>query len=152
MKKITLAFISLLVLLGGFCTSGYSQAKKQVFVDKPFAQEFSVKYKVDDNSINLIKVGADRNGYIQVFSSAGLLRPRSGQFLFPGTLVKDNQYQPTSDKKISGLAVYKSHLIYVDDKAVFGNAWAGTIYSRHKMPEAKVFAAVNNFTFLCSEV
>lgn len=151
MKKITLAFISLIVLLGGFCTSGYSQAKKQVFVDKPFAQEFSVKYKVDDNSINLIKVGADRNGYIQVYSSAGLLRPRAGQFLFPGTLVKDNQYQPTSDKKISGLAVYKSHLIYVDDKAVFGNAWAGTIYSRHKMPEAKVFAAGNDFTFLVSD-
>lgn len=151
MKKITLAFISLLVLLGGFCTSGYSQAKKQVFVDKPFAQEFSVKYKVDDNSINLIKVGADRNGYIQVYSSAGLLRPRAGQFLFPGTLVRDNQYQPTSDKKISGLAVYKSHLIYVDDKAVFGNAWAGTIYSRHKMPEAKVFAAGNDFTFLVSD-
>ena len=151
MKKITLAFISLLVLLGGFCTSGYSQAKKQVFVDKPFAQEFSVKYKVDDNSINLIKVGADRNGYIQVYSSAGLLRPRAGQFLFPGTLVKDNQYQPTSDKKISGLAVYKSHLIYVDDKAVFGNAWAGILYSRHKMPEAKVFAAGNDFTFLVSD-
>lgn len=151
MKKITSAFISLLVLLGGFCTSGYSQAKKQVFVDKPFAQEFSVKYKVDDNSINLIKVGADRNGYIQVYSSAGLLRPRAGQFLFPGTLVKDNQYQPTSDKKISGLAVYKSHLIYVDDKAVFGNAWAGILYSRHKMPEAKVFAAGNDFTFLVSD-
>ncbi len=151
MKKITLAFISLLVLLGGFCTSGYSQAKKQVFVDKPFAQEFSVKYKVDDNSINLIKVGADRNGYIQVYSSAGLLRPACRAIFVPGTLVRDNQYQPTSDKKISGLAVYKSHLIYVDDKAVFGNAWAGTIYSRHKMPEAKVFAAGNDFTFLVSD-
>ena len=144
---------SVLFLILALChfSSGSAQEKKQVYADKPFPQEFSIKYKTDDNSISLLKVGADRNGYIQVFSTSGLLRPRAGQFLFPGTLTKDTQYKPVSDKKVAGLDVYKSHLMYVDDKAVFSNAWAGTVYSRHKMPGAKVFAADNDFTFLVSD-
>jgi hypothetical protein len=149
-NKIQFSFL-LVILAFSLCLPGYSQTKKQVHVDKPFTQEYSVKYKIEDNSVNLLKVAADRNGYIQVYSSAGLLRPRAGQFLFPGTLVKDVQYLPTSDKKVAGLDIYKSHLMYVDDKAVFSNAWAGTIYSRHKMPAAKLFAADNNFTFLVSD-
>jgi len=150
-NKVKISFLLVMVLALGLSMPGYTQAKKQVYVDKPYAQEYSIRYKIEDNSVNLLKVGADRNGYIQVYSSAGLLRPRAGQFLFPGTLVKDIQYLPTSDKKIADLDVYKSHLMYVDDKAVFSNAWAGTIYSRHKMPAAKVFAADNNFTFLVSD-
>ena len=150
-SKLKISLLFLLFLIFGISNSGISQTKKQVYADKPFGQEYSVKYKIEDSSVNLIKVGADRNGYVQVYSSAGLLRPRAGQFLFPGTLVKDIQYLPTSDKKISGMGVYQSQLMYVDDKAVFSNAWAGTIYSRHKMPEAKVFAVGNDFTFLVSD-
>jgi hypothetical protein len=131
--------------------TGHSQTKKQFYTDKLFDQEYSVKYKVEDNSIQLLKISADRNGYIQLYSSAGLLRPYAGQFLFPGTIVKDRQYRPTSDKKIAGLGLYKSQLMYVDNKAVFSNAWAGTIYVPHGMPEAKLFAGDNNFTFLVSD-
>jgi hypothetical protein len=151
MSNLKITFILLFTLLGGIPLAGYSQTKKQVYVDKPFIQEYSVKYKVENQSVTLFSVGADRNGYIQVYSSEGLLLPRSGQFLFPGTLVKDTQYRPTSDKKIAGLGIYKSHFMYVDNKAVFSNAWAGTVYSRHKMPEAKLFAGDNNFTFLVSD-
>ncbi len=141
----------MIILFGSISLTGYSQTKRQVYVDKPFEQEYSVKYIIEDSSVSLLKVCSDRNGYIQVFSSVGLLRPRAGQFLFPGTLVKDIQYQPTSDKKISALGIYKSQLMYLDNKAVFSNAWAGTIYSRHKMPEAKIFAAGTDFTFLISD-
>lgn len=151
MSKLKIAFFLLCLLLGGISLTGLAQTKKQVYVDKPFDQEYSVKYKLDDNSVVLKKIVADRNGYIQVFSSSGLLRPRAGQFLFPGTLVKDIQYKPTSDKKVSGIGVYKNNLMYVDNKAVFANAWAGTIYSRHKMPDAKIFAGDNNFNFLVSD-
>ncbi len=118
MSNLKITFILLFTLFGGIPLAGYSQAKKQVYVDKPFIQEYSVKYKVENPSVTLFSVGADRNGYIQVYSSEGLLRPRSGQFLFPGTLVKDTQYRPTSDKKIAGLGIYKSHFMYVDNKAV----------------------------------
>ena len=119
--------------------------------DTSFTQEFSIKYDFDNPQIELKKVAADRNGYIQVLSSHGLLRPRAGQFLFPGTLVKDIYYRPTSDKGIKDILTHSGQLVYIDDKAVFSNAWAGKLYSGHKIPEAKIFAAGNNHTFLISD-
>lgn len=119
--------------------------------DTPYTQEFSIKYDFENPRVELKKVASDRNGYIQVISSHGLLRPRDGQFLFPGTLVKDVQYQPTSDKGIKDVTVIKNQLVYIDDKAVLSNAWAGKLYSRHQLPEARIFAAGNDFTFLISD-
>ena len=107
--------------------------------DVSFTQEFSIKYEFDNSRVSLEKVAADRNGYIQILSSHGLLRPKAGQMLFPGTLVKDVQYRPTSDKGITDIDVYKNQLIYIDDEAVFSNAWAGKLYSRHNLPNAKLF-------------
>jgi hypothetical protein len=119
--------------------------------DTPFIQDYSIKYFIEADNLHLLNVASDRNGYIQVFSSAGLLRPRSGQFLFPGTLVRDVQYKPTSDKKIAGTGVYKNQLVYIDDQAVFSNAWAGRLFLKHGMPAACIFAGGNNFTFLISD-
>src|SRR5690606_5213443 len=84
-------------------------------------------------------------------SSKGLLRTRAGQFLFPGTLVTDIQDKPTSDKNIASIGTYENQLVYIDDKAVFSNAWAGELYSRHDMPGAKIFSGGNDFTFLISD-
>ena len=78
----------------------------------------------------LLRVVSDRNGYIQILSSKGLLRLRDGQFLFPGQIVKDVQDRQTSDKKIAGIGVYQDQLVYLDDKAVLSNAWAGKLYSQ----------------------
>ena len=119
--------------------------------DKPFVQEYSIKYNLENTGVELKKVAADRNGYIQVLSSHGLLRPRAGQFLFPGTLAKDVQYLPSSEKGIKDLAVVQNHLVYVDDEAVLSNAWAGNLFSRHQLPNARLFAAGSEFTFLVSD-
>lgn len=124
---------------------------KQCHEDNPFIQEYSVKYRTEDNETKLFKVVSDRNGYIQIMSSKGLLRPRDGQFLFPGTLVKDVQYKPTSDKKITDIIAYKNQLVYIDNKAVFSNAWAGTLYSRHNLDNAKIVDGDGDFTFLISD-
>ena len=62
-----------------------------VHQDQPYIQDYSIKYTVPDKNIQLSQVVSDRNGYIQVFSSKGLLRLRAGEFLFPGTLVADVQ-------------------------------------------------------------
>ena len=154
MRKLIVHVILILLvidLVPGITGSASAQQAKQFHEDKLFTQEYSVKYKLEDKEIKLSKVASDRNGYIQVFSSKGLLRPRNGQFLFPGTLVKDVQYRPTSDKMISNIGVYKNQLVYVDDKAILSNAWAGKIYSRHKMPAARIFAGDNDFMFLVSD-
>ncbi len=119
--------------------------------DSPFIQDYSIKYTLADKNIRLNKVVSDRDGYIQILSSKGLLRPRNGRFLFPGTLVTDRQDRPTSDKKIAGIGIYDDQIVYVDDKAVLANAWAGKLFSRHSMPETRIFAGGKDFTFLISD-
>ena len=142
----------LLLTLGVHAISDVvAQKTKQFHADKPYIQEYSIKYNFQNSRVELQKVVSDRNGYIQVLSTHGLLRPRAGQHLFPGDLVKDIHYKPTSDKGIKDIANYKDQLVYIDDKAVLSNAWAGKLYSKHQLPEARLFAADNDFSFLISD-
>jgi hypothetical protein len=101
--------------------------------------------------MQLLAVAGDRNGSIQVLSSEGLLRTSGGQLLFPGKLVRDLAYLPLVKKKISAVGVYRDQLVYLDDKAVFSNAWAGSLYSRHGMSDARFFCGGNDFRFLVSD-
>lgn len=119
--------------------------------DKPFLQDYSIKFENENKDAKLLKVVSDRNGYIQILSSKGLMRTRAGQFLFPGTLVKDEQDKQTSDKKIAGIGIYQHQFVYIDNQAVLSNAWAGKLFSRHTMPEAKIFAGGRDFAFLISD-
>ena len=128
-----------------------SQRSETYIKDKPFIQDYSIKYQKENSDVELIKVASDRNGYIQLLSSKGLLRNRAGQFLFPGTLVKDVHDRPISDKNIVSIGTYKDQLVYLDDKAVLSNAWAGKLYYRHNMPKAKIFSGGKDFTFLISD-
>lgn len=144
--------ISLLVLS---CTSPSPEKDKEVtstlpvYQDVPYAQDYSIKFTSKD--INLSKVHMDRNGVIQVLSSEGLLRTHDGQFLYPGQLVKDKTYRPLSDKNISGFTLYQNQFVYLDDKAVFSNAWAGSLYLPHDLPKANIVAAGDAFDFLISD-
>lgn len=150
-RKSWILFILVSVLSVIKPESGLAQRPEIFFEDKPFIQEFSIQYNFDNERVTLQKVASDRNGYVQVLSSRGLLRPQAGQFLFPGALVEDVQYRPASDKGITGVDVYKNQLVYIDDKAVFSNAWAGKLFSRHTLPNAKLFAPGSDFTFLISD-
>jgi len=79
-----------------------------------------------------------------------LLRPRNGQFLFPGPLVPDLQDKPLSDKKVKYLTVVQHQPVYLTDKAILSNAWAGRLYIPHHMPDASLFAGGKEFTFIIS--
>ena len=129
----------------------YLKAKSPQHKDKLYTQDYSINFLNSDKDAQLLKVVSDRNGYIQILSSKGLLRTRAGQFLFPGTLVTDEQDKQTSDKKIAGIGTYQDQLVYIDNQAVLSNAWAGKLFSRHTMPEAKIFAGGKDFTFLISD-
>ena len=128
-----------------------AQKSTPLYEDKPFAQNFSIKYYNSVRDARLLKVVSDRNGYIQILSDKGLMRIRAGEFLFPGTIVKDTQDRPTSDKKISGIGTYQDQLVYIDNKAVLSNAWAGNLYLHHQLPEAAIFAGGKDFAFLISD-
>ena len=144
------AVIFVLILLTG-CSPKKISSEIMVHSDKPFIQDYSVKYMVADENVNLYRVVSDRNGYIEILSSVGLLRPANGQFLFPGRLVNDFHYRPTSDREISGIGIYRDQLVYIDDKAVFSNAWAGKLCSKHTLNQAKDLAGGDDFTFLVTD-
>jgi hypothetical protein len=151
MKRIT-TFFTLIFCLSGFTVwAEPGNAVKPVFKDVPFSQNYSIKYKLKEDGPKLEKVFADRNGAIQILSSAGLLKTYAGAFLYPGTLVPDLAYRPMGDKKISNLGVLENQFIYLDDKAVLSNAWAGKFYSKHETPDAKIFAVSPDFTSLVSD-
>ncbi len=144
----------LILVLAAFlasCTKKDNPKSAAFIQDKPFIQDYSIKFINENKDVTLQKVVSDRNGYIQILSDKGLLRLRAGQFLFPGTIVKDVQDLPTSDKKIAGIVTYQNQLVYVDDKAVLSNAWAGKLFSRHEMPAARILAGGNDFNFLISD-
>lgn len=125
--------------------------QQPVHTDVAYRQDYSIKYDLKEPGGTLQKVCADRNGVVQVYSSAGLLKTYAGEFLYPGTLVPDKTYRPMADKKVLGLGVYDSQFVYLDDKAVLSNAWAGSLYSRYTMPGALLFAGGKDFAFLISD-
>lgn len=147
LQSIPIFFI--FVLIGNVKTT--AQSKQPVYVDKPFPQDFSIKYNCLQDSIKLYKVFSDRNGVVQIYSSAGLLKPHDGTFLYPGTLQPDVSYRPMLDKKIQNLSLYQNQFVYLDDHAVLSNAWAGKLYSKHALSDAKYFAGGPDFSFLISD-
>ena len=143
MKRLLLFFVLL-----NFLNNAFAQTKKPVYLDKPYLQDFAIKYygKGDFKTAN-----TDRNGNVKIFSETGILVPHDGQFLYPGTLVADNTYRTLENKKLSALGIYKNQFVLLDDKAILSNAWAGSLFSKHSLPKASIFEAGNDFAFLVSD-
>ncbi len=153
MKKISFIALMMPVLWFMACTASsheQSDNAQPVYRDVPYVQDYSIKYYKEAEDQHLLTVFMDRNGVIQVLSDKGLLRKHDGQFLYPGTLVKDRIYRPLEDKKIAAFSLLDDQFVYLDDKAVFSNAWAGKLYILHDMPDAKIMAPGRDFQFLIS--
>src|SRR5690606_21712663 len=151
MMKITyhLIFLFFVPLLS--CSSPQeSLSLRSAKVDEPFLQDYSIKYYFDEQ-VKPKKVFEDRNGTIQVLTDKGLYRPHAGEFLYPGEMIADRTYLPMADKNLSGMGMYQSQFLYLDDKAVFGNAWAGSVFIKHQLAEAQLVASGQNFDFLVSD-
>ncbi len=134
-----------------FCLSFHvvlAQTKKPVYQDKPYWQDFSIKYYGKEV---FKKVLSDRNGNIKVFAEKGIMVPHDGQFLYPGTLVLDKTYRSLKGKNITALGAYKNQFVLLDDKAIISNAWAGSLYSKHSLPKASIFEGGQDFEFLISD-
>jgi hypothetical protein len=140
--------LSLLLLTGVTFTRAQVQP---VYKDKPYLQDFSIKYYADTTQSSLRQVAADRNGVIQMLAKEGLRQPTAGQFLYPGKVVTDRNYRYMKDKNISALTSHENQLVYLTDQVVFSNAWAGTLFSKHNLPKASLFAGGKDFTFLVSD-
>ncbi|QMW03940.1 hypothetical protein [Spirosoma foliorum] len=138
-------------LLSFLCLNSLSISAQTVFQDKPFQQDFSVKYYYNKSGFNLTGVACDRNGVIQVFSSEGLLHPANGEFLHPGTLQADQTYRFIKDLNLKAIGSQDQQLVYLSEKAVVSNAWAGKLNAEHQLPQATIFAGKPDLTFLVSD-
>ena len=145
------SWLVLMVLVVACSGDRDSAGTQPVHKDVSFLQTYSVKWNLELENVTLKNVFTDRNGAIQLYSSAGLLKPFAGDFLYPGTLVPDKTYRPIVDKKIVNLTLYNDQFVYLDDKAVLSNAWAGTLYSKYSMPNANMLEGGKDFSFLISD-
>lgn len=156
MRRVTYNYLWALLLIFSSCSEATKEkvekaATLPVYKDVPYQQDYAVKYKVKNEDSSLSKVFMDRNGTIQVASSDGILRTHDGQFLYPGLLVEDRTYRPLTDKNIKDMDIYEDQFVYLDDMAVFSNAWAGSLYLDHDLPKAITMAVGNDFQFLISD-
>lgn len=136
-------------LLGLFTTPVWAQTPYQ---DKPYWQDYSVKYYTDPATGPLSRAFCDRNGAVKIGSAkAGLLHPYGGQLLYPGSLQPDRSYRTLRNKRLAAIGLYDDQIVYLDDKAVLSNAWAGKLYLKHQLPQARLFAGGRDFTFLISD-
>ncbi|QHW01497.1 hypothetical protein GJR95_28865 [Spirosoma endbachense] len=124
---------------------------QSAYSDKPYDQPYSVKYYLRKTDGGLLGAGFDRNGITQVLSSEGLLHPSAGYFLSPGTLQPDRTYRPVKDMKLAAIGTYEQQLVYLDNRAVVSNAWAGKLFAEHQLPQARLFVGGTDFTFLVSD-
>lgn len=151
MTRLVSLFLSGVILMAfAACNDSNTDSQLPIHRDVRFIQDYSKKYQRVD-SVILRRVASDRNGVIQVSSSENLFKPFAGELLYPGKLVRERYYRPIADKKIANVIRYKDHLVYIDDKAVLSNAWAGWLYVKHTLPSAELLAGGEDFDFLISD-
>jgi hypothetical protein len=143
--------ISLLFLLVTILIYVENASGQSVYKDKPFAQDFSVKFYADTTKSALLQAAADRNGNIQILTKDGLQHVYDGQFLYPGKIEPDNTYRFMKDKKVAAITSYQQQFVYLTNSEVLSNAWAGTLFSKHTLPNARLFAGGSDFEFLISD-
>ncbi len=152
MKRFKLWVLLAAITIAASCSKEKPGVSNQpIHKDISFSQEYSIKYDLLKEGVTLQKVYSDRNAAIQIYSSAGLLKTYAGELLYPGTLVPDKTYRPMAEKKILNLNVYQGQFVYLDEKAVLSNAWAGNLYSRYALPNASLFCGGEDFAFLISD-
>jgi len=144
--KTNIFYIAVSGMFAGFiiAPSAYSRNLQHSYEDSPYLQDFAEKIPLSEElaGTELSAVSSDRNGRILVLSSKGLLQIHNGK------LVPDNHYRPMLDMKIRSIDAYRDQFVYLTDKVVLSNAWAGQFYVSHKMPDAGLFEMGSNFDFL----
>jgi len=115
----------------------------QTYTDKTYIQDFADKFELKENQgIELIQVRSDRNEVVKILSSNGLVKP------WEKNIVKDNLFRPLTDMNIIAIDRYEDQFVYLTDKAVLSNSWAGKFYVEHSLKNPTQFVVSHNFTTL----
>jgi len=118
--KTLLLSLSLALVAG---PTAFANNASRVYVDHPFVQDYSEKVPLatDLGGAKLRKVRADRNGRILVLSDKGLLQVHEGR------LKPDKLHRPLADMNIKDMDIHQGQFVYLTDKFVLSNAWAGRL-------------------------
>jgi hypothetical protein len=134
--KILLLSLSLALVTS---PAAFADDASGVYVDRPFVQDYSEKIPLaaDLSDAKLLKVRADRNGRILALSDKGLLQVHEGR------LKPDRLHRPLADMQIRDIDVHQGQFVYLTDKCVLSNAWAGRLLLHHDVPDAGLLAMEN---------
>ncbi len=127
-----------------------SHSQSEIYHDKPFLQDYAIKYESDGNQV-LRSISIDRNDRFSILSNIGLLQPISGQFQFPGQLRRDELYAYQSKTTINAVTTLDGQYVYLTDSTIFSNAWAGKLFIRHDMSDAKHICAADDGSLVISD-
>ncbi len=134
MRKLIFAVFSFLVSI---------MLSAQTYTDTSYTQDYANKYELGESvSSELLQVRSDRNGVVNILSSDGLLQP------WEKKIVKEMKYRPLTDMNIIAFDRYDNQFVYLTDKAVLSNSWAGKFYFEHGMKDPAQFVVGHNFTTL----
>lgn len=147
--KSILLLIAIVALVG--CGNNDKSIKQPVYQDIPYLQDYAIKYYFDNTETVHQKVSADRNGVIQILAANKLYRANNGSLQYPGNLDLDNSQIPMTDMKIADVICYQDQFVYLTDKAILSNAWAGKILVKHDMLSANILCGGNDFDFMISD-
>jgi len=125
-----------------------AQQDAKIHWDKPFKQDFSIKYPGKVEASERFSLAVGRHGNVQVVENGKLLRPAYGAFQQDGKLVPDHSYLPMKDKQILAIDHHEGQLVYLSDKAILSNAWAGDLYLPHGLMKAYAFAGGKHMDFV----
>ena len=116
----------------------------QTYTDKPYIQDYADKFELSEKfkNVELLQVHTDRNKLVNILSSTGLLQAWEKQ------LVENMLYRPLTDMNIIAINKYKEQFVYVTDKAVLSNSWAGKFYIEHGIKNPSEFIVAHDFTTL----
>lgn len=126
--------------------SSFSNTAQPSYKDTPFIQDFAEKIPLSTelSGTKLSVARSDRNGRILVLSDKGLLQAHDG------TLVPDRQYRPLLDMHIKCMDTHRDQFVYLTDKVILSNAWAGQLNVPHKISGVELFRMGNHNEFLLS--
>jgi hypothetical protein len=141
MKNIIRAAIYSLLFIVSAVHAGNNQ---NCYTDRPFLQDYAEKIPLLQElaGTELLSVHSDRNGQILVLSDKGLLQ------IYDGKLVPYRQHRPFLDMQIIDMKTYRDQFVYLTDKVVLSNAWAGKLYARHQIEDVELFEMGSNFDFV----
>ncbi len=154
---LVLSFAVLCMIACSSSKSGQTQAGCNDFgqisyLDKPYLQEFSIKFQADKTQqASLLAMSANRDGQIRLLTDSGVLVPDNGSMFYSGGLTQDVSYTQLLSKKITAIGTYENQTFYLDNKQLFSNAWAGKIQIDHGLTGARLFAGGEDFHFLVSD-